>query len=226
MKLINVFKLVKIKTHQKLRQFLGQKVVYVIGDSHTLSFQSERLIVSYIGAVTAFNLVKENSTSKGREKLFAVVNKLKKGDKVLLVFGEIDARMHVFNQHMKSKKKDSMEKIMEKVVKNYEKVINEIMGRGIEVMVYNIVPPGNQGNIYNYPFYADWKTRLWITSVMNDMLKDMCKRNGLKFIDIYRETINSNNLTEEKYRLKEFIFDEVHLNDKITNLVQRKMEIN
>lgn len=219
----NFFKLLILRISQRIRQILHQEIIHVIGDSHTLSFQSSKLIVHYIGAVTAFNLIKEKSTSGGREKLFKVIETLKEGDKALLVFGEIDARVHAFNQYMKRKKKVPLNKIINKVIKNYEQVIKEIAGKKIKILIYNIVPPGNQGNIYNYPFYADWKIRLHITKNMNIMLADMCKKNGWHFIDIFNQTVNKKEISEKKFRREEFVFDEVHLNDKVTNLVLEKV---
>lgn len=202
-----------------IRQLRGGKIVHVIGDSHTLAFQHCALKVHYLGAVTAYNLIYENSSSMGREKLFKVVNSLKEGETIMLVFGEIDARIHIYNQYMKRGKKISIEKLVSNVIRNYGQVIEEIKKRGFKIGVYNIVPPGPQSNIYNYPYYADWETHLRITQIMNKQVKNFCMRNEFFFVDIFNQVINAEMLIKESFRKSEYIFDDVHLNDKITKLV-------
>ena len=215
----NFITLSSLYSCQLLRQLKGEKFVHVIGDSHTLAFQDCILKVHYIGAVTAYNLVNENSSSKGREKLFKVINSLKKGEIVLLVFGEIDVRIHIYNQYMKKKKKISIEKLVNNVVRNYGQVIEEIKEKDLRVCVYNIVPPGPLGNIYHYPHYAKWELRLKITQMMNKQLQDFCRKNGIFFVDIFDQVINQEKVSGTSFRKGEYIFDDVHLNDQVTKLV-------
>jgi len=220
----NLITLLNLYSCQLLRQLKGEKFVHVIGDSHTLAFQHCALKVHYLGATTAYNLVNENSSSKGREKLFKVINSLKKGDTVMLVFGEIDARIHIYNQYMKKKKKISIEKLVSIVVRNYGQVIEEIKEKNLRVCVYNIAPPGPLGNIYNYPHYAKWDLRLKITKMMNKQLKDFCRKNGIFFIDIFNQVIHQEKISERSFRRGEYVFDDVHLNDQVTKLVIKELK--
>ena len=228
----NLITLLNLYICQLLRQLKGEKFVHIIGDSHTLAFQHCALKVHYLGATTAYNLVNQNSSSGGREKLFKVINSLKKGETVLLVFGEIDARIHNYNQYMKKKNeqvlssgnKVSIEKLINNVTRNYSQVIKEIKGKNFKVGVYNIVPPGPQGNIYNYPHYAQWSLRLKITKMMNEQLRNFCRKNGIFFVDIFDQVINHENISVRSFRRGKYIFDDVHLNDKVTKLVINELK--
>lgn len=220
----NFFTLLNLYICQFIRKLRGKNFIHIIGDSHTLAFQHCILMVHYLGAVTAYNLIHENSSSGGRKKLFKVINSLKKGETVILVFGEIDARIHIYNEYMKNKKKISIAKLISNVIRNYGKVIKEIKEKDLDVGVYNIVPPGPQGNIYNYPYYAKWNIRFRITQMMNKQLQEFCKKNKIFFIDIFNQVINFKRISEKSLRKEEYIFDDVHLNDKVTKLVVEKLK--
>lgn len=220
----NFVTLLKLLFCQFIRQLRGEKFIHIIGDSHTLAFQHCALKVHYLGAVTAYNLIKENSSSGGREKLFKVINSLKKRETIMLVFGEIDVRIHTYNQYMKKKRQVSIEMLINNVIRNYSQVIEEIKEKNFNVCVYNIVPPGHQGNIYNYPYYAQWKVRLKITESMNKQLKNFCIKNGIFFVDIFDQVIHSEKISERNFRRGEYIFDDVHLNDRVTELVVKRLE--
>ncbi|MCL5072642.1 MAG: hypothetical protein M1308_17380, partial [Actinobacteria bacterium] len=135
----------------------------------------------------------------------------------------IDARIHIYNQYMKNKKKASINKLVGNVIRNYGQVIREIKEKGLNVGVYNIVPPGPQDNIYNYPYYARWKTRLKITRMVNQQLQDFCRKNGVFFVDIFDQVVNAEMMSERSFRKGEYIFDDVHLNSGIVKLVLGKL---
>lgn len=217
--------LLNLNIRQFIRQLKGKKFIHIIGDSHTLSFQDPVLKVHYLGAVTAYNLVNEHSSSGGREKLFKVINSLKKGETVMLVFGEIDARIHIYNQYMKNRKKISLEQLVNNVVRNYTQVIEELKKKNFKVGVYNIVPPGPQDNIYGYPYYANWEVRLKITRMMNDQLRNFCRKNRIFFIDIFNQVINYGKISKKSFRREEYLFDDVHLNDRVTKLVIKELKL-
>lgn len=220
----NLLTLIYLWIAVEVRLTLGKPVIHVIGDSHSLLFQHHLIKIHYLGAVTAFNLINNNSTSKGREKLFQAISKIRnKKDIILLVFGEIDCRIHIYYQHNKSKGKISMRSLIRNTAQNYIEAANEIKKLGFQVAVFNVMPPGSQKNIYKYPYYAPWETRLKITKMMNEELNKLCKQNNIHFINIYDSLVNPDHLSEKKYRKKEYIFDSVHLNTKIVGLMMDKI---
>ena len=73
-------------------------LVHFIGDSHTTSFNFQpRMIAHHIGQATMHNLNKEESSSGSKKLLMLVLSGINtKRDKVCLVFGEIDCRIHFY----------------------------------------------------------------------------------------------------------------------------------
>jgi hypothetical protein len=74
---------------------LKKPLIYVIGDSHTFSFLLQLpFIVKHLGPATAYGL---GSKNKNTEKLYKILSRIDiNKDKVLLSFGEIDSRIHLF----------------------------------------------------------------------------------------------------------------------------------
>jgi lysophospholipase L1-like esterase len=85
--------------------------------------------------------------------------------------------------------------------------------------VFNILPQGEQGNIYNVPYYASRDKRTAIAAKMNKMLKFYSEKEKYKFIDINNKLIDSTGR-----RKKEYIFDDVHFNRKIMKFVSEELK--
>jgi hypothetical protein len=192
-------------------------IVHVIGDSHVSPFLGEKLfLVHHVGPATAFGLIKTNSATKSNKKLFKVINNMEKNrDVALLVFGEIDCRLHIFNQYRKSVEIFTLEEIMRKTIYNYSLIMEQINALGISFYVYGVPPASTQRNIYNYEYYADQKTRIEINKKYNNMLKKFCIENGYRYIDVYEISADDNGLIKTIYAK-----DEVHLNNNIVPYVK------
>jgi len=207
-------------------RWFNKPLVYVVGDSHVMVFKGSIPFLAYhIGAVTAFNLPNKNSSTKSNEKLFEVIDKAGKSDVVMLCFGEIDCRIHIYNQHKKSNDEYSMDELIERTISNYGCVMAQLKHRGVNFCVYSIPPITDVGNVYNYRFYGTADVRSKITRAFNKKLRTFCDENGYKFIDIYDKVADKDGLMQKKYAL-----DKVHLNKKVVSLVRaelrKKMRIN
>jgi len=185
------------------------RVIHVIGDSHTKAFEFQNgFVTHHIGQATAHNLIRVNNSSNSREILFTVLKGIPKKDLVLLVFGEIDARIHFYNQHVKTGK--SFEVLMAETLDKYRQVLKEIRAKGYNIAVLGIPPAGSQDNIYGYPNYAGKADRIRIYAQFNKMMKTMCESNDIKFLDVQSLTRNSEGMIDEA-----FARDEIHLNSRI-----------
>ncbi|MBU2634593.1 MAG: SGNH/GDSL hydrolase family protein [Nanoarchaeota archaeon] len=200
-----------------------KKYIHVIGDSHTASFNKNRsFFVHHISHATAHNLIIKHSTSNSNEKFWKIINKISKNrDMVILVFGEIDSRIHIYYQYKKQGMKEPISSLIDKTIERYGVVLEELEKRGISFFVYGIPPANKEGNIYNIPFYASEKKRAEINRVFNDKLRDYCKDRRYKYIDIYPETCN-----EEGFIKKVYAEDEVHLNKNIIPFVMNCLKMN
>lgn len=187
---------------------------HVIGDSHVFSFLNLKIKIHYLGPVTAYNLINKNTASLGREKLFNELGHIDKNKhQIILVFGEIDSRIHIYYQYMKKGKSESLTKLIKQTANNYLKVAEEISSKGYDTSIFNVIPAGEQPNIYGYKFYAPIKVRRKITDKFNTILKALCKKNNIKFIDIRKS------LTDKKGgRINQYKLDRVHYNTIVGKL--------
>lgn len=136
----------------------------------------------------------------------------------MLVFGEIDARIHIYYQYIKNNKQISIEELICRTIERYAKVILRLKAE-YKVVVYGI-PPATpiMENQYNYPFYGSPEQRSEITKDFNQQLKSFTQSQGIPFIDIYSITADKKGFTKEEYRQ-----DKMHLNKKIVPHIRKKL---
>jgi lysophospholipase L1-like esterase len=196
---------------RRIREVLGKQTFYVIGDSHVQCFQHEFFRIFHIGPSTAYKLGFKQSTTGGRQKVIKILNKIYKNKplNVIFVFGELDVRIHI-NKAVKEKK-ISLNDAVKKTVNSYMNFLILIKKKYpyINIYVYNILPQGEEKNIYNFPYYAAKARRRIIAEKLNRELKEQSALNTFKFVYIYNNLIDEN-----KNRKKEYIFDDVHFNRK------------
>lgn len=198
---------------------LNKPLIHVVGDSHVVPFRgSMPFLAHHLGAATAYNLNRKNSTTKSNEQLFKVINKLGKRDLLMLSFGEIDCRIHIYYQYKKSDGKYSIEESIDRTIANYGEVMAQLKERGVNFCVYCVSPATKVGNEYKYPFYGTPEERSQINRMFNDKLRAFCEKNGYKFIDIYDKVADKNDLM-----LKEYASDDIHLNKKAVGLVRTEI---
>lgn len=207
-----------IYLQRELRKLRGLPVIHVIGDSHSLLFQSPLFHIHYIGPATAFNLKSDTSSTKSKQKIYSILSSLPQNSIVLFVFGEIDCRIHIYDKSIKGK--ISISKSIQHTIASYDEFISTVK-KGFPSLifaVFNIVPPGEQNNIYHIKNYASYLQRLSITQEVNIFINDFCKKNDIVFIDIF------NRLIDQKKRIQKYIFDDVHYNSKIVPFVIQALQ--
>ncbi len=198
---------------------LSKPLVHVIGDSHVIPFRGNMpFLAHHLGAATAYNLIKKDSSTRANEKLFNIVGKLGQKDKVILLFGEIDCRIHIYYQHKKSEGKLPIDELIDRTISNYGEVMAQLKQRGVSFCVHSISPATEVGNEYKYPFYGTPGIRSRINRMFNEKLKLFCDKNGYIFIDIYERVADKNGLM-----LKEYAGDDIHLNKKAVKLVRLEL---
>lgn len=201
---------------RKLRIISGKKIYYVIGDSHTLCFQHEFFEIHHLGPATAYKLNFNKSTTRAREKMLKIIKKIYKGKSIniIFVFGELDTRIHI--NKISNEKKLTINKVIDETIKSYMIFLNFIKEKYplIDIYVFNVLPQGEEENIYNFPYYASREKRSMIAKEMNKRLKKEASKNKFKFIYIYDNLINN-----KGERIRKFVFDDVHFNRKIMPFV-------
>jgi hypothetical protein len=224
-----------------LHSYLYAKVfhrplIHVIGDSHSWAFKRNRpFIIHNIGPATAYNLVNKNSTVRSNEKLFDIIGKIDiKRDLVILVFGEIDSRVHFYNQHKKSGEKVSIDELMDKTISNYGEVLGQLDRMGVNFLVYGILPAPRNIMRYpayatekmkeglfnefqsNYPYLAPADARSRMNKQFNEKLKRYCQDSGYGYIDIYPVVADADGFIADGYAA-----DEIHVNGRIMPFIKQ-----
>ncbi|WP_424358258.1 SGNH/GDSL hydrolase family protein [Methanocella sp. MCL-LM] len=214
-------------------------LIYVIGDSHSWAFKNQRsFIIRNIGPATAYNLVNRNSTIQSYRKLLKAVEKIdRKKDYVILTFGEIDCRVHFYNQYMKNNGKVSMDKLMDTTIENYGQVLSELRARGVNFLVYGVLPAARDVVRYppyatkkireevvnsfksNYHYQASPEMRSYINRRFNQKLKAYCLAHQYKYLDIYPVVADKQGFVRD-----EFVADEIHVNGRIMPYVKEMLK--
>jgi len=188
----------------------GKPLVHVIGDSHAKVFRGRKLfIVHLMGAATAHNLTKTASTTGSNRKLFDAVSRMGPRDVAVLVFGEIDCRIHIYNQFKKNGERTPMSDLIANTVANYGRIMEQLAGRGIRFAVHGVPPATKMRNEYRYPFYAPPEVHSRISGMFNEQLKALCHEKGYPYIDVHSRFSD-----EDGFMMAEYAADEIHLNGR------------
>jgi hypothetical protein len=204
--------------------------IHCIGDSHVCFFsghdtihrgwpvESETRLSWFrtyrIGSALAYNLSRSGTTTRGRERLFEVLEtKVPPGARVLLVFGEIDCRAHLVKQ---SKSKGlPIETVVELCLDEYFKAVREVVARGFRVIVYNVVPSRSsmQGKLIadgeTLPTTGTWRERNRATRLFNDGARRRCVGCGAAFLENYSHLVDGDGKTVGWY-----FWDSIHLSQR------------
>lgn len=197
---MQLLKAAKTRAIVILARLGGQPLIHVIGDSHVQVFKgiSKYVLIHRLGPSTAYNLGRKGST----------------GDILVLVFGEIDCRIHIYNQYEKNKRKFTISEWIDRTIASYGDVLEQLNGLGMNFAVYSVPPVGTAGNAYGHPHYATREIRGMITREFNQKLKLLCRQKGYKFLDIYSAVCD-----ERGFMPEEYAFDDTHLNGKVAGLI-------
>ena len=199
----------------------NKRLAYFIGDSHARVFGSQAGMISHvISAATAHNLDKQNSTTGSRKRLFEALALINcRRDVVIMVFGEVDCRFHIYYQYMKNNEEFTLEELIDHTISNYGKVLRELKEKGVKLCACGVVPASWREHITAYPYYGTPDIRSGITRIFNSKLQLLCIENGIFFIDMYGVATDSSGLIKPEYAL-----DGIHLNKKIVPYVRMQLK--
>jgi len=193
-------------------------VIHTIGDSHAKPFIYQwPFHVHHISQATAYNLVKENSFTKSNMYLKLFLSKIdKKRDVVFLVFGEIDARVHIYLQYGKSGKTVSIDSIIDSTVQRYGQVMRQLKDEGFTVCIHGIPPAASKEFITALPFSGRPRERSEISRKFNEKLREYCSSIGVTYVDVQSIASDDNGFIKKYY-----LADEVHCNRRIVPFARR-----
>ncbi|MDY0313769.1 MAG: hypothetical protein RBR32_01700 [Bacteroidales bacterium] len=201
-------------------------MIHVIGDSHVSFFIGKNEIVPEyppycginnqfsvyrIGAPIAFNLLKENTTYKAREKILYILPLILPEDKVLFSFGEIDCRYHIGKNVRRGY---SQAHNVYKCVERYVDGLLDLMYNfsNISFGVWGPIPSTKlpqSCSSRDCPITGDMLERNQITLTFNVFLEQKSKEFGFKFFTLFYDLVDSYMGTDLSYYM-----DNIHLNQK------------
>src|SRR4030043_1929175 len=192
-------------------KLFNRAIIHVIGDSHVRPFVFRSpFLVHHISQATAYNLDKENSFSQSKRYLNSFLPEVnKERDVLLLVFGEIDARVHIYLQYKKNDGQISIAKIISSTVEKYGETIRKLKDDGFAVCVHGIPPAAGEDFISNLPFLGTPEQRSEISREFNKQLGALCRESNVPYIEV--KSIPQDGTG---FMRKEYAADEVHLNGK------------
>ena len=164
--------------------FWQNRVSYSFGDSHSQIFSLLPQVKRFpLNAPTAFNIFKIGSTSRSREIIENALKKAKqKPTTIILTFGEIDIREHVFNQAIEQVK--PVREIIFSVIENYFSMISRLVSDGYEVIVNG---PHAVGQFKGFP--SELEKQL-ACSFFNFLLNEKCKSIDVKYVTLFDKVVD------------------------------------
>lgn len=187
---------------------------YSIGDSHA-DFTFRGIIENRrnIGPLTMHRI--------GRDKInlldyFIDDKKIEKDSFIIISFGEIDVRCHIYNQiHINNRSEDE---VIKTLVDNYFEHILSQKNLFKKIILLNINPPAKKelsANNSEYPFVGSNQDRSRYTKKINNYLKNKSIEHDIGFIETHKYYSDSDgmlicnlsdgsvHINEQKYILKE-----------------------
>jgi hypothetical protein len=216
-----IFKYPWLCVYNSLLQWQAKRynhaIVHVIGDSHLRPFLFRSpFLLHHISQATAHNLNKDNSFSRSKEYLSSFLPAVdKQRDVILLVFGEIDARVHIYLQYEKNNRRISIERLIATTVQRYGQTIRKLKDDGFAVSVQGLPPAARKDFESDLPFLGSPEQRSEISREFNTRLGEFCLINGVPFIDIQSITADEKGFIKKKYAA-----DEVHVNKRVIPFVK------
>jgi lysophospholipase L1-like esterase len=201
-------------------KLFNSAIIHVIGDSHVKPFVFKSpFLVHHISQATAYNLDKDNSFSQSKRYLNSFLPEInKERDVLLLVFGEIDARVQIYSQFRKSNGAIGIEGIIEATAAKYGETIKRLKDSDFAVCVHGIPPAARKNFVSNLPFLGTPEQRSEISSMFNKKLAEFCRQNDIPYIDV-----QSVSADEDGFIKKQYVADEVHLNSKIVPVARERI---
>ena len=196
-------------------------MIHVIGDSHSTIFAGQPgFVVHWIGASTAYNLINDHSTTKSKAITLKLINSLGSNEKALLIFGEIDCRVHIYNNYVANKKVKPIADYVNETVTRYGEFLKYLQEKNVDFAVMTIQPAGYEYDLLKRQYLPSSGIHRKINKEFNDQLKFFCKKNHIKFVDIY-DKIGQDGLLNANYLSDDHLG--YHLNQRVMPFVLQEL---
>lgn len=178
------------------------RALHVFGDSHVEKFAHAAcgmpVVLDYCVGATAHNLCEIKSLSNSHYRLERWLESSDDPDAIwLLVLGEIDCRIHIHQQSIKTGLTRC--ELIADSVSRYMMMVRRAQARQWRIAVLDVPPVGTQGNYYNIEHYASREERAQIVCLWNMMLLNECQRWGVVYVDLWSHVADLHGFVREEY---------------------------
>jgi tetratricopeptide (TPR) repeat protein len=181
--------------------------IYLIGDSHCLSYSHLNVILKgkcyrtktrLVIGCKAWHLANKKA-NKYKRQLALIVNALPPLSRAVIIFGEIDCRYDEGIVEYHRKTGDDLETSIDELIQNYMAYIWALMSKKkIEPIFFGVPAPGFDKTNLGSKEKLSLNT---MVKIFNLCLKRRCQKNGLLCLDPYGLTMNEYGENDGKYQI-------------------------
>jgi hypothetical protein len=203
-------------------------MIHCIGDSHSSVFSGKEEIQpiwpnlsddqmdqfkSYrIGAATAYQLHTKVPIINN-----IIESKVKKNDKVLFCFGEVDIRAHLIKQ--KDLQSREIQDIVKECVDRYMIVLKNYKYQNIDMYAWGPIASWHPSRQYTGgPSFGSCYERNLTTKYFNEYLNSECIKNNIGFVSIFDKMVDKDLITIPTY-LDDWEGCHMHLSQRAMPLI-------
>ena len=149
-----------------------------------------------LGAVTAYQSMKHIQTIKGILTKIPEFNKEK--DTLILVFGEVDIRVHVYKRAILNH--CTTPSIVKEVAVRYFRAVSTLLDEGFNVAMYGCIPTAVRADMELLrPAFGTVQQRNEASALFDDLIKQFCIDYNLPCISIFKELLFQDGMSDIRY---------------------------
>ncbi len=214
-------RLAQARFHEACLAHYQQDTIVVLGDSHVNFFSGNELLhfepigqdinicpsknklpftALHLGPCLAYQCNNYESTSQFRSKIdYLTKYFIKPGATILCCLGEIDLRVHVFQQTQKQHK--AYEEIVDNILKQYMTFLCSLKAKGYQVYCWGPIATQKDSCPLdpNFPRVGSEMFRNKATAYFNQQLSDLCALQDIGFLSIFPQIVTTEYETLDQY---------------------------
>jgi tetratricopeptide (TPR) repeat protein len=188
----------------------GKQTLYVIGESHALPLANLNIKIDgvnyhikseVITGVKIWHLISKQNNNAKTQFAFQL-SRIPNGSKVIFTFGEIDARIYegIIRFYQKNQHINIYDHIKFMATDYINFLLRHTTEKKLDIFVQGIPAPAFS-NIIAAQTKEVQLFHQHIIKILNEELKAACGRNNIKFLDVYKLTVNDNGTSNNLYHI-------------------------
>ena len=149
-----------------------------------------------LGAVTAYQAMKHIQTIKDILTTIPEFNKAE--DTLILVFGEVDIRVHIHKQIFLQN--SNSQDIIKDISIRYFNAVMILLNEGFNVALYGCIPTAVRADMaLLHPTFGTVQQRNEFSAIFDDLCRKFCRENNIPYISIFNELLFQDGMSDIRY---------------------------